>query len=244
MMYSAPALTFSSSRRTSFSQVGLAGVGAAADVDAERGADRVAGQVAAVVEVVHDADEADRVDVVDRGRVRVVAELGRVAGDGEDVAQAQRVGAQQVGLDAEQVPVAAGVVEDRVDRRPSLCSSTHSDCALMRAEARGPSATLMASTSFSLQYCARSMMRAGVGALAAGRAPPRPRTSCPACAPSGLFSSRGIGRRRLLARPRGGQRPSPPRAPGCTMRTERTRLRMWAGVVPQQPPTTVDARRR
>ena len=35
---------------------------------------------------------------------------------------------------------------------PTLpCSSTQRDWALMRAEARGPSATLMASTSFSLQ---------------------------------------------------------------------------------------------
>ena len=95
--------------------VRLARIGAAPDVDAERGADQVAGEVAAVVEVVHDPDEPDRVHVVDRGRVRVVAELRRVAGDREDVAQAERVGPEEVRLNAEEVPVAARVVEDRVD---------------------------------------------------------------------------------------------------------------------------------
>ena len=115
MMYSAPAFTFVLETPDFLLDVRLARVGAAADVQAERGPDQVAGQVAAVVQVVHDPDQADRVHVVDRRRVGIVAELGRVAGDREDVAQAQRVGAEQVRLDAEQVPVAAGVVQDRVD---------------------------------------------------------------------------------------------------------------------------------
>ena len=99
---------------------------------------RLPAEIAAVVEVVHDADQADRVHVVDRGRVRIVAELRRVAGDGQDVAQAQRVGAQQVGLDAEQVPVAAGVVQDRLDPDAVLNEVTPWS---RRSFARGPSAS-------------------------------------------------------------------------------------------------------
>ena len=113
---------------------------------------------------------------------------------------------------------------------------TQSDCALMRAEARGPSATLMASISFSLQYCARSMMSPGSAPLG-GSSSTETTNFLPSLFASGLFSSRGMGGRASLAAT-GGTMVTTWRA-GCTMRTERTRLRMWAGVVPQQPPTTL-----
>src|SRR6476619_5356954 len=83
----------------------------------------------------------------------------------------------------------------------SFCNSTHSDCALMRAEARGPSATLMASTSFSLQYCARSMMRPGSAPFGGSRSTET--TNClPSLRASGLFVARARGRqhRQHLAR--------------------------------------------
>ena len=120
---------------------------------------------------------------------------------------------------------------------PTLfCSSTQSDCALIRAEARGPSATLMASISFSLQYWARSMMRPGSAPL--GGSSSTDTTNCfPSLRASGLLSSRGIGAGASLARA-GASSVTTSRA-GCPIRTERTRFRMWGGVVPQQPPTTL-----
>ena len=106
----------------------------------------------------------------------------------------------------------------------------------MRAEARGPSATLIASTSFSLQYCARSMMRPGSAPLG-GSSSTETTNFLPILRPSGLFSSRpmGVGASFAIV---GGRTVTTSRA-GCSMRTERTRLRMWAGVVPQHPPTNV-----
>jgi hypothetical protein len=53
----------------------------------------------------------------------------------------------------------------------------------------------------------------------------------------GLFSSRGTGAGASFAIA-GGSTVTTSRA-GWSMRTERTRLRMCAGVVPQQPPTKV-----
>ena len=60
-------------------------------------------------------EQPDRVEVVDRGRLRVVADLGRIAGDDDQVADADGVGAEQVRHLAEQVPVAAAHVQDRLD---------------------------------------------------------------------------------------------------------------------------------
>src|SRR6185369_6625700 len=99
---------------------------------------QVAGQVAAVVEVVHDPDEADGVHVVYGGGVRIVAELGRVARDGQDVAQAQGVSPQQVRLYPQQVPIPAGVVEDGV--APHLALEQHAE--RLRAHARRGAGTV------------------------------------------------------------------------------------------------------
>src|SRR5438552_253367 len=111
-----------------------------------------------------------------------------------------------------------------------LCSSTQSDCALMRAEARGPSATLMTSTSFSLQYCARSRICPGSAPLG-GSSSTETTNFFPSLRASGLLSSRGMGCGASLGRA-WGSRATASRA-GRTMRTERTRLRMWAGLVPR-----------
>ena len=52
--------------------------------------------VESVIEAAHDVDQADGVHVKDRGGVRIVAQLGRVAGEAEDVVEADGRGAQQV----------------------------------------------------------------------------------------------------------------------------------------------------
>ena len=62
-----------------------------------------------------DVGQADRVDVEDGGRVGIVADAPWIAGDEHEIAQPHRVRAEQIGLDAEQVPIAAGVVQQRLD---------------------------------------------------------------------------------------------------------------------------------
>ena len=64
---------------------------------------------------LHDVDQADGVHVKYRSRVRIVAQLGRIAGEAEDVVQADGRGSEQVRLDGEDVAVAAGVMQDRLD---------------------------------------------------------------------------------------------------------------------------------
>ena len=60
-------------------------------------------------------EQADRVEVVDGGGLGVVADLRRIAGDDDEVADADGVRAEQVRHLAEQVPVAPADVEDRLD---------------------------------------------------------------------------------------------------------------------------------
>src|SRR5439155_2882221 len=60
--------------------------------DEERGRlpDRVPAEVGPGVELLQDPDQSDRIDVEDRGGVRVVARAGRIAGQREDVPDAER----------------------------------------------------------------------------------------------------------------------------------------------------------
>ncbi len=76
---------------------------------------RVAGQVVPGVEGGGDAHQADGVDVEDPGGGRVVTLARRVAGQGQDGPHAQCPGPEQLRLEPQQVPVAAGEVEDRLD---------------------------------------------------------------------------------------------------------------------------------
>ena len=78
-------------------------------------ADRRAGAVLAPVEPGQDLDEADRVDVPDPRAGRVVADPGRVAGQGEDVPDAEGMGAEQLRLERHQVPVAGREVDEALD---------------------------------------------------------------------------------------------------------------------------------
>ena len=60
--------------------------------------DRAAVEVLAAVEVRHQPGQADRVDLVDAARSRVVTDLGWIAGDREHVAHAFGVRSEQHGL--------------------------------------------------------------------------------------------------------------------------------------------------
>ncbi len=80
----------------------------------------------------HHVDEADGVDIENGGGVGIVAQLGRVAGEAEDVVQPDGRRAEQVRLDAENVAVAAGVMQHRLDAGVLL----DLDAEALRAHAR------------------------------------------------------------------------------------------------------------
>ena len=71
-------------------------INCAGDQKVGRSTDRVAGPIDALVELFDDADEAGRFDVPDARRAGVATHLGWIAGQGDDVADAQRVRAQQL----------------------------------------------------------------------------------------------------------------------------------------------------
>ena len=75
-------------------------------------ADDIAANVQSPIQVMHNIDQADGVHVEDSGSIGIIAQLGRVAGDAQDIPQAHRRRAQQIRLDAEHVTVAAGVMHD------------------------------------------------------------------------------------------------------------------------------------
>ena len=95
--------------------IGHAGIGRNANGEVGGCRDRIGADVEPVIETPHDIDETDGIDIKDRRRVGVVAELGWIAGEAKNIFQADRRRAEQVRLDAENVPVAAGVVQYRLD---------------------------------------------------------------------------------------------------------------------------------
>ncbi len=87
--HSAPASTLYSKRRISssiFGTPGLAPTPMTNDVPAPM---RVAADVQPPVEVVHDVDQTDRVHVKNRRGVGIVAHLGRIAGDADQIVNAE-----------------------------------------------------------------------------------------------------------------------------------------------------------
>ena len=86
-----------------------------ADVKRRRRANRLAADVAAVIQARDDVGQADRVDIEHRRRVGIVADAARIAGDEQQVPHAHRVRAQQIGLDTEEIPIATGVMQQRFD---------------------------------------------------------------------------------------------------------------------------------
>ena len=75
----------------------------------------LAGRIETAVHVGRDLEQAHRVEVVDRGGEGIVAHLGRISGDDDQIANPGRVGGEQVRDQPEEVPVAAAHVEDRLD---------------------------------------------------------------------------------------------------------------------------------
>ena len=69
---------------------------------------------------MHNVHQADRIHVKDRSRIGIVTHLGWIAGDADQVADAHGRRAQKIGLDAQHIAVAAGVVQNRFDADLSL----------------------------------------------------------------------------------------------------------------------------
>ena len=88
-----------------------------ADAGVERGrlADRLTAEVGAVIQPAHRVGDADRVRLDEHGRVGIVGPTGRLAGDEQDVAQPERVRAEQLGLHAGQAAVAAAELQHGFD---------------------------------------------------------------------------------------------------------------------------------
>ena len=96
-------------------QVQRAGIRAHADQQRGLRTHRVAADIEPVIQIVDDVDQADGVHVEHRGGVRIGAHARRIAGDADQVAHARGVRAEQLGLDAQNVAVAAAEVEHRFD---------------------------------------------------------------------------------------------------------------------------------
>ena len=101
-------------------EVGGGRVQGAGDGEAGGRSDGSPGLVLAPVQAPQDADEADRIDVPDARPARVVADARRVAREGQDVADAQGVGAQQLRFERHQVPVAGREVDERLEAQVAL----------------------------------------------------------------------------------------------------------------------------
>ncbi len=191
--------------------------------------------VEAVIQPPHDVDQTDGVHVKDCGGVRIVAQLGRVAGEAEDVVQADGRSPQQVRLDAENVAVAAGVMQNRLDAGVLL----NLDAEALRAHARRGARRVghVDGVDAELRQQARALNLLGaVDAL--GRndlhqgdelAFVRSATPMRERSPSGaggvsVFSA-------------GAAPATSTRACASMARMAERMARMWLGVVPQQPPT-------
>ena len=107
-----------------------------ADVECRRLANWLLADIQAAVEPRHHVGQADRIDVVDGGRVRVIADARRIASDDQQVAHAHRVRAEQIRLHPEQVSIAARVVEDGLHAGLLLDDERRRERAHPRARAR------------------------------------------------------------------------------------------------------------
>src|SRR5262249_10334076 len=116
-----------------FIDIANAGVGAHADGEARAVADGVAANVQAEVQVVNNVHQADGIHVEHRRGVRVVAKLGRVAGDTDQVVDTHGVAAQELGLHAEHIAVATR----KVQRGFYTCLLLHQDAKRQVAQAGG-----------------------------------------------------------------------------------------------------------
>src|ERR1051325_6695537 len=77
--------------------------------------DRVVGPVHALVELLDDLDEPDRIDVPYAGRAWIAAHARRIAAQRDHAPNAERMGAEQLRLQRHQIAVARGEVDQRLD---------------------------------------------------------------------------------------------------------------------------------
>ena len=240
------------------------GVQGAGDGEAGRGPDGPAGLVLAPVEPAQDADEADRVDVPDAGCPRVVADSRRVAREGQDVADAQGVGTQQLRLQGHQVAVAGRDVDERLEAQLALDGEAHGQGshahpghgavadvdevgASVADELGRPQRALDAHGARRVDLDADDEAPLGEGRGEAGRR---------RCGHLDARGVRGPAWHQQHGRRAGSRRPRPPAGPDRRRRPSRrgarssrparrasSRSRAWriaatcSGVVPQQPPT-------
>src|SRR4029077_16651768 len=74
------------------------------------------GPVGSLIQAAEDFNEADGIDFVDTAGFRIVADRGRITGNGEDVANAaDGPRAEQRGLEADDVLIARGEVRNGFD---------------------------------------------------------------------------------------------------------------------------------
>src|SRR5579883_1075893 len=79
------------------------------------GSGGITADIESLIEIVGDVCQADGIDIEDRARIRVGAHARRIPGDADEIADTGRVCAEQLGLDAEDVAIAAAEVENRLD---------------------------------------------------------------------------------------------------------------------------------
>jgi hypothetical protein len=73
----------------------------------------------------HHVEQLDRIEVEDRARIGVIAELAVVSGEDQQVLDPQCRGAEQVGLQRHPVAVATGDLQDRLDAVPLQLAGQH-----------------------------------------------------------------------------------------------------------------------
>ncbi len=86
-----------------------------ADRELRRLADRVPAGIEPAIQLAHEIGETDRIDVEHRGRVRVRPHLWWITGDEQQIAETNGRRAQKVAQHTKEIPVAAAVVDDRLD---------------------------------------------------------------------------------------------------------------------------------
>ncbi len=112
MAHSAPASTFQANRLISRSTSGAAGLTPTPITNRVGCADRIAARVEPAVKSRDEIGQSDAVDIEDRGGLGIRPHLRRIARDDEQVANTRGRGTEQIRKHAQQVPVAAGVVDN------------------------------------------------------------------------------------------------------------------------------------
>ena len=207
-----------------------------ADEERRRRVDRPAVEVLAAVQARDQLREPDRVDLVDAARARVVADLGRVAGDREDVAHALGVRAEQHRLEAERSSQSR-VVRCGTVSSPALALDRAGDHQRAHAGARGRVVVDVDEADAARVARARAR-RSSRPRLE----PPSGGSSCTETTNSPSRSARAkLGLALLLAERRDELALVRPRAARAPARFSSIAARIAAisvGVVPQQPPIT------